>query len=87
MNNGKVVVFIDSAYEEEFRKQLEEVVDEYFVIPKAFAYSRRFQPMYDTIVWPGYVVAIFTKYNDQVKNILEDWGERLKGKAFAYFTI
>ncbi len=73
-------IFVDAAYEMEFRKELDKIVSEYFLIPKVLYKGKVSQ--FDDIVWPGYRVGIILRTNREIEEFLNKWGEKVM-----YFKI
>lgn len=75
-------IFIDAAYEMDFREELDEIISEYFIIPKVL-YKGEI-PQFDDIIWPGYRVGIIlqtTDDNDLIK-LLSKWKDKVKFLSF-----
>ncbi len=71
-------IFIDAAYEMDFRKELDKMINEYFIIPKVL-YKGEI-PQFDDIVWPGYRVGIILQTNNDSNliELLNKWKDKLK---------
>ncbi len=80
------IVFIDAGFEEEFRRDLEQYVEEYFIVPRVLAWSQFFNPMLDTVVWPGHMVAILFRTEVELGGLFNKWREKLKGKGFRVYA-
>ncbi len=73
-------IFVDAAYEMEFRKELDKIVNEYFIIPKVLYKGK--VPQFDDIVWPGYRVGIILRTDKEIEEFLSRWKEKV-----LYFKI
>lgn len=75
-------IFIDAAYEIDFREELDEIIGEYFIIPKVL-YKGKI-PQFDDIVWPGYRVGIILQTNndDELIKLLNKWKDKVKFLTF-----
>jgi hypothetical protein len=71
-------IFIDAAYEMDFRQELDKIVNEYFIIPKVL-YKGEI-PQFDDIVWPGYRVGIILQTNNDndLTKLLNKWKDKVK---------
>lgn len=68
-------IFLDAAYEMDFRNEIDRMVNEYAIIPKVFYKGEISQ--FDDIIWPGYRIGIILKANDNILEILEKWKDKL----------
>ncbi|MEO0202551.1 MAG: hypothetical protein ABIL37_02360 [candidate division WOR-3 bacterium] len=73
-------IFIDAAYEIDFRNELDKIIDEYFIIPKVLYKGK--VPQFDNIVWPGYRIGIIVRTKKELDEFLNKWGEKV-----IYFKI
>ncbi|MCS7244673.1 MAG: hypothetical protein N2504_00055 [candidate division WOR-3 bacterium] len=68
-------IFLDAAYEMDFRNEIDSIVSEYVIIPKVFYRGEISQ--FDDIVWPGYRIGIILRANENILEILEKWKDKL----------
>jgi len=71
-------IFIDAAYEMDFRQELDKIINEYFIIPKVL-YKGEI-PQFDDIIWPGYRVGIILQTNNDINliELLNKWKDKVK---------
>jgi len=68
-------IFIDAAYEMDFRKELDSLIDEYFIIPKVLYKGKISQ--FDDIVWPGYRIGIIFRTDKEIDYVLNKFKDKL----------
>ncbi|MEO0144220.1 MAG: hypothetical protein ABIL49_07730 [candidate division WOR-3 bacterium] len=68
-------IFVDAAYEMDFRQELDKIVKEYFIIPKVLYKGEVSQ--FDDIIWPGYRVGIILRANESLEEFLKKWGNKV----------